>query len=115
HTITERDSEGATTVRLDFQHRNRRVPLKIDAKNAERGIAPDVGKDLQALFADIKNNRELKELMKDTGVFSDRAVLVGAMSAKASSYALVDSLPCIIAAGECVLIIAAYVGSIGSL
>jgi len=114
-TILQTGSDGATRINLDFQYKNKNVALKVDARSAQTGFAPNVSPKLRMLVADLKKSGELKELMEDVGFFTDKSVLAGAMSAKVHSYVVVDSLQCIIAAGECILSISAYVGGIAAL
>jgi len=115
HSITQTSANGMTNISLDFRYRNKRAVLVIDAKQAEKGLTPRVAKELRMLVADFKKNSALKRLMEEVSTFTDKAVLVGATSAMLKSYALVDSLACIIAAGECILTISGYVGSIAAL
>lgn len=98
-------------ISLDFQYNNKRVGLKTDAKSPPVNL----GRGLRMLVENVKKNRELKSLMEDTRIFSDKSVLSGVTSATVINYAITDSLECIVAAGECYFTIAAYIGSIAAL
>jgi hypothetical protein len=115
-TKSQAINNGPTRINILFQYKTERVNLNIDNASSQKSFSPASEKKLQALLANINKNRRLTELMGDSKVFSDKSVLSGVMSAGAYSHApSPDSLACIIAAGECILIIATYVGSIGAL
>lgn len=102
--------DDASPITIALQYKNQKAVLKID----NGSVTPVDQKQLNKLVAQVRSNHRLGELLADTKVFADRSVLSGAVSAFMAN-ALVDSLQCIIAAGECILLIGTYVGSIGSL
>src|SRR5262249_12148007 len=97
---------------LRLQYKNRRVTLQI--KDGQLSYSKTEAHRYEKLLNDLKANKALVRAMEASRVAASKGVLSGAMSMLPAN-AVFDSLECIIAAGNCVLAIAAYVGSIGSL
>jgi hypothetical protein len=100
---------------MGFYYKKKKVVLKLDDASGAKEFSPSSEKELRSLISDISKNRSLRRLMDDTKVFTDKSVLSGAMSTMLTGPSAVDSLQCIIAAGDCILTIGLYVGSIEAL
>jgi hypothetical protein len=115
-TKSQAGKNSPTDTNLLFRYKNEKVALKINGVSTQKGFSPGSEKKLRALLAHVSKSRGLTELMGDAKVFTDKSVLSGARSAALHSFAFVaDSLECIIAVSECILLIGTYVGSIGAL
>ncbi len=115
HTRKQTDSDGKTEIDISFQYKNKSITLKVSEGSAEKEFAPNEERQLRVIVASIKNNPDLKELMENTRIFSDKSVLSGVTFATVKNRALDGSLDCVISISECLLSISAYVGSIGGL
>ncbi|HZN05662.1 MAG TPA: hypothetical protein VFB65_02710 [Pyrinomonadaceae bacterium] len=114
-TRIETAKDGANPVNLSFQYKNDKAVLKIDEATSRNGFSAVEEKQLRKISTHVQLNRDLNDLLADAKTFADPSVVSGATGAVMSNVLSVDSLACIIAAGECILIIASYVGSIAGL
>jgi hypothetical protein len=107
--------ERAPHVAIGFQFKDSRIVLTVDTANSRAPIAPKEAEKLYRMMEGLQGNRQLKELMEEARIFAGRPVLSGVMATMLANYALVDSLDCLEAAGECLLMIGTYLASVGGL
>src|SRR6476660_1206497 len=109
---TKRDLTRPEEITLRLQFKNRRADLQI--KNGELSLSKTEALRYEKLITELRSNKAVTRSMDAGRVAASEGVLSGAMS-MLPAYAVFDSLDCIIAAGECILTIGTYVGSIASL
>ena len=109
---TKRDLKRPDELSLLLQFKNRRAELQI--RNEQLSFSKTEAHRYERLISDLKSNKAVTRSLEASSLAASKGVLSGAMSLLPAS-AVFDSLECIIAAGNCILAIAAYVGSIGSL
>jgi hypothetical protein len=113
-TTSVRIRSSVSRINIGFQYKNENVAFKIDEGPSLGGFAASGENELRVMFSHIRKNPRLSKLLADSGTLVEGSVLSGVMFAAVHSVP-VDSLPCIIAAGECIMTIAGYVGSISAL
>jgi hypothetical protein len=109
------DVDGRTKIKIVFRYKKEKVSLRIEDVNALQDFDPDSQQQLQKLLSNVRKSTALAQLMGDAKTFTDKTVIAGAQAASMTTVAFTDSLQCIIAAGNCILAIAAYVGSVAAL
>jgi hypothetical protein len=109
-----RNQGGAYTISISFQYRNDQVSVKIDEGTSRNGFTAKSENEVRDFFSKIRKNPRLATLIEHSRTLTENSVVSGVMHATMYN-APVDSLACVIAAGECILTIAAYVGSISGL
>jgi hypothetical protein len=109
---TKRDLSRPEEISMRLQFKNRRAELQI--KNGELSLAKGEATRYEKLINELRANKVVSRSMDAGRIAASEGVLSGAMSLL-PAYAVFDSLDCIIAAGECILTIGAYVGSISAL
>ena len=109
---TNRDLKRPDEISLVLQFKNRRAELKIS--KGELSLSSKETVRYEKLINDLRSNKAVSKSMEAVKIAASEGVLSGAMSLL-PAHAVVDSLACIIAVGECILIIGTYVGSIGAL
>ncbi len=113
-TTTVRIKGGGNKINIGFRYKNEQVSVNIDEGTSRNDFAAKTENEVRVLFFRIQKNPNLSKLLADSRTLTEKSVLSGVLLARVNSV-LVDSLSCIIAAGECVLTIAAWVGSISAL
>jgi len=110
--ITNRDLTRAEEISLRLQFNHRRAELQI--KNGELSVSKTQTLRYEKLITELRSNKAVSRSLDASRIAASEGVLSGAMSMM-PAYAMVDSLDCIIAVGECILTIGTYVGSISAL
>jgi hypothetical protein len=106
---------GAARVAMQFEFNGSQVALTLDSSNEREPLAPDAARKLYRLVDGLKADRGLKGLMEETRSLAGAPVLKGVMATMVLNYAVFDTEDCLIAAGECILMIGTYIASVGGL
>ena len=109
------DVDGRTKIKMVFRYKQEKASLLIDDLYAPHDFDPNSKQQLQKLLSHVRQSASLVQLMGDAQTFTDKTVIAGAHAASITTVAFVDSPDCIVAAGECITTIGAYVGSISAL
>lgn len=114
-TKTQSDAEGSSSIELAIQYKDQAVTLNFNRETSVKGFARNAEEKLRTIMLNVRRDIALKGLMEDVRMFSETSVISGITSTPRNSYALFDSLECIVAASTCITSVAIYINAIGGL